>query len=89
MGKVSQSRYQELWYQAPPEKSLCVLINGDFGWLMYVREPGDAGLSSRNLDYSGPADATIDFMLSNGQLDCYPASWALPLPLVMKAIAYF
>lgn len=86
---MSQSLCQELWYQTQPEQSLCALINGDVGLLMYLREPGDAGFSSRNPDYSGPTDATIEFVLSNGQVDCYPASWALPLPLIMQAVAYF
>ncbi|WP_430540519.1 Imm1 family immunity protein [Pseudoxanthomonas japonensis] len=68
---------------------LSALISGDFGWLLYLRESGDGGFSSRNPEYDGPDDALIDCVIDNGQLDQYPASWALPLPLVMKAIEYF
>jgi len=68
---------------------MCALINGDQGWLMYLREPGDSGFSSRNPDYAGPADATIDYLLSNGQRDEYPASWALPLEVVERALEHF
>nr|WP_185826078.1 Imm1 family immunity protein [Xanthomonas sp. SI] len=86
---MSQDQHQELWYQAAGGQSLCALINGGVGCLMYLREAGDAGFSSRNPDYSGPEDAMIEFILGNGQLDLYPASWTLPLAHVMRAIDYF
>ena len=56
---------------------------------MYLREPGDAGFSSRNPDYTGPSEACIEYMLSNGQVDSYPAAWAYPIATVMHAIEYF
>ncbi len=68
---------------------LCALINGDLGWLMYLREEGDSGFSSRNPNYVGPLDAQIEYRLNNGQRDLYPASWALPLKEVRRAIEYF
>lgn len=80
---------RELWYTGPNGQRLCALINGEVGWLMYLREPGDAGFSSRNPSYTGPADATIDYVLSNGQVDSYPASWAYPIDIVMQAIDHF
>jgi hypothetical protein len=89
MGNISQSLCQELWYHATPDQSLCALINGNVGWLMYLRESGDAGFSSRNPNYSGSADTMIEFVLSNGQQDLYPASWVLPLPVIMQAVTYF
>ena len=57
------------------DKSCARAINGDFGWLMYLRGNGDPGFSSRNPNYDGPPDAQIDYELSNGQRDLYPASW--------------
>ena len=51
---------------------MVALINGEFGWLMYLRYDGDAGFSSRNPSYQGPSDAMIEYFLSNGQLDEYP-----------------
>lgn len=68
---------------------LSALINADSGWLMYLRKPGDAGFSSRNPQYDGPADALIEYVIDNGQCDQYPASWALPVPVIMQAIEYF
>ena len=81
--------FDEIWVQAKDGQSLCALINGDMGWLMYLREPGDAGFSSRNPDYAGPADAMLEYYLSNGQRDVYPLSWALPIDVVRRAIECF
>jgi len=86
---MTQSTFQEIWAHGPRSRSLCALINGDVGWLMYQREPEDAGFSSRNPDYAGPADAAIEYVLSNGQRDEYLAAWALPLPLVLQDVEYF
>jgi len=80
---------KELWYTGPNGQLLCALINGEIGWLMYLREPGDAGFSSRNPSYTGSTDASIDYVLSNGQVDSYPAAWAYPIEIVMQAIDYF
>ncbi len=68
---------------------MVALINGEFGWLMYLRYDGDAGFSSRNPSYQGPSDAMIEYFLSNGQLDEYPASWALPTGDVRRALREF
>jgi len=80
--------FQEVWVKVG-DQSLCALINGDRGWLMYLREAGDSGFSSRNPVYDGPVDATIEYYLDNGQRDEYPASWAYPLEEVKRALDYF
>lgn len=56
---------------------------------MNLREPGDAGFGSRNPDYDGPPGRTLDYMLSNGQIDAYPASWSYPAAVVMQALEDF
>ena len=71
------------------EQSMTALTNGEFGWLMYLREDGDAGFSSRNPDYRGEAAETMDFYLSNGQLDEYPLAWVLPIKQIERALDYF
>ncbi len=81
--------YREIWEAKPSGRRLCALIHGDRGWLMYLREPGDSGYSSRDPDYRGDPDATMDFVLSNGQRDVYPVAWTLPLEVVERALAYF
>ena len=56
---------------------------------MFLRAPGDPGFSSRNPTYDGKLDATISYVLSNGQVDSYPASWALPIATVERALQFF
>lgn len=85
-----EKRYKEIWVDTDEnEQAMCALINGDFGLLMYLREEGDAGFSSRNPEYTGSNDETMEFYLSNGQLDEYPLSWVLPIEQIQRAIDYF
>jgi len=82
-------RFLELWVAAPPDQSLCALISGEVGWLMYLREEGDAGFSTRNSSYTGSPDALMDYYLENGQHDPYPVAWALPVAEVQRALEHF
>lgn len=90
-----KGQYKEIWIYPEEteedERAMMGLINKDWGWLMYLREEGDSGFRSRNPDYAGTDDdgKTMDFMLSNGQLDYYPLSYVLPAKQVMKALDYF
>jgi hypothetical protein len=86
--RSSDSR-AEVWVHHDPFPSLCALINGSRGWLMCIRRDGDAGFSSRNPGYSGPSDAEVEYTLSNGQVDRYPASWAYPTAEVLRALEFF
>lgn len=88
-------QYKEIWVYSEEteydERAMMALINDDCGWIMYINEEGDSGLSSRNPYYIGTDDdgKTINFMLSNGQFDKYPLSYVIPLEQVMKALNYF
>jgi Immunity protein Imm1 len=86
---VDQSRFREVWVNTEDGQTLCALINGDLGWLMYLRESGDAGFSSRNPEFTGPEDEIVEYYLSNGQRDEYPRAWALPVADVERALDYF
>src|SRR5262245_11661692 len=84
-----QQGYDEIWVDIKDGQSMCALINGDSGWLMYLRYNGDAGFSSRNPSYSGPPDAKQEYYLSNGQRDEYPLAWAIPIEEVHRALDHF
>lgn len=90
-----EGQYKEIWVQLQEieddERTMMALINGDWGWLMYLREEGNSGFSSRNPDYTGTDKdgKMMDFLLSNGQLDYYPLSYVLPVAQVTKALTYF
>jgi hypothetical protein len=86
---IDKSKYDEVWIEAGDGQLMCALINGELGWLMYLRKPGDAGFSSRNPDYAGPPDAKLEYYLSNGQRDLYPLAWALPIDEIRRALDYF
>lgn len=85
----SISQFREVWERKEDGRALCALLREDVGWLMYLREPGDSGFSSRNPEYRGPRDAMLEYVLANGQKDEYPASWALPVTVVERALEYF
>lgn len=82
-------RFEELWLQGDDGSQLCALINGERGWLMYLPRPDDPGYSSRNPEFRGSDGEMVAYRLSNGQEDHYPASWALPIADVERALAYF
>ena len=82
-------RFREIWLTIADGPSLCALMNGNVGWLMYLRENGDAGFSSRNPRYEGSPSAMLEYYLSNGQRDVYPASWALDEEEIVRALEYF
>jgi immunity protein Imm1 of predicted polymorphic toxin system len=86
---AARPRFLELWVETEGGAALCASLNGDAGWLVYLRENGDPGSSSRNSEYTGPADGVIEYRLDNGQVDEYPASWALSAGEVKKAIQHF
>lgn len=85
----NQNQYREIWVETEDEQSMCALINGDKGWLMYLRSCDDVGFSSRNPHYSGGHHAVMEFYLNNGQCDEYPLSWVLPIEEVELALEYF
>ena len=89
---LAASRHQqfcELWLNRKNEGALSALVNGDRAWLMFLRYEGDAGFSSRNPHYVGRQDAELEFYLSNGQRDVYPAHWAVDTSQALKAMEYF
>lgn len=85
-------QFKEIWVESneteEDERNMCGLINGEYGWLNYYREEGDAGLSSRNTEYSGRNDEVMEFMI-NGELNYYPLSYVIPAEEVLKALDYF
>jgi Immunity protein Imm1 len=87
--KYETTQFREIWLRVPGGPSLAALMNRDMGWLMYLRESGDAGFSSRNPDFAGGDKTVIEYKLANGQLDEYPANWALGENDVLKALEHF
>ena len=89
--KHMRTPFLEVWAELEDEQSICALVNNEknLGWLMYLRTPDDAGFSSRNPDYVGPPSTVIQYRLENGQMDEYPAFWALQGDKIFQALRDF
>lgn len=81
--------YVEAWLNSSGFPTLCALMNRTSGWLMLLRSEEDCGLVSTNPAFEGSVADTQLYRLSNGQMDEYPASWALPHADVLQAMHYF
>jgi hypothetical protein len=86
---MNNERYKEIWVDTDSGQSMCALINGNYGWLMYLPDDEGNSFSSRNPDYKGDKNMTMEFYLNNGQRDEYPLSWVLPIGYVEQALEYF
>ncbi|MBB6430919.1 Imm1 family immunity protein [Algisphaera agarilytica] len=88
---MSENRdsFDELCIQSPNGDSLLALINGKRGFLVIMNSENGSSRTSRNPDYSDDNDSTIEYQLSNGQVDEYPESWALPIELIRQALSDF
>lgn len=76
----------ELWLSLAKGPSMCMLRNGEYAFLMYLRSPADPGFVSGTAANVG---AEVQYMLSNGQIDEYPQAWCVPVEQCYKALAYF
>jgi hypothetical protein len=86
---IGRLEFREIWLSAPDGQSLCALLNREVGWLMYLPAAGDAGFRSRNPAFSGSESVNIECRLNNGQVDAYPASWAISEVEILRALSYF
>jgi hypothetical protein len=83
----SLDQFKEIWLYGQNGESLCALINGNYGWLMFLRHEGDSGYSSRNPNAQSGEE--INYMLANGQEDFYPKNWAYPIEILSLALHSF
>ena len=84
-----EEKYYEIWLESSNGSSMMVLTNNEQAWAMFLRQPEDSGYSTRNPNYCGNCDELIDFSLSNGQVDYYPASWVFNKSVIIDALIYF
>ena len=76
----------ELWLHEGNEVSICMLRNGKYAFLMNIRFCGDSGMVSCG---DQNVEGTMEYTLSNGQVDEYPISWCIDIEQCYKALAYF
>ncbi|TDK66400.1 Imm1 family immunity protein [Sapientia aquatica] len=84
--RFDQESQFEIWANVQNGPAMCMLRSGSNSFLMYLREAGDSGFTSRGTqDQVG----NTTYLLSNGQLDDYPRSWSIDVEQCYKAISYF
>jgi hypothetical protein len=90
LAQVRLTQFSEVWINhIGGWPAICALVNGEAAWLMYMRYEGDAGFSTRNPLYAGPRKAVIEYQLSNGQHDEYPAAWNITTAEAIRGLEFF
>lgn len=64
------------------------LFSNDRAWIMFLREDGDVGFSTRN-PLVPDDSASLRFRLPNGQVDTYRASWTYSASEVFDALDHY
>jgi hypothetical protein len=90
LAQLRHIQFAEIWLRPAAEwPAICALINGEAAWLMLMRWEGDAGFSTRDPNYAGHQKDVVEYYLSNGQRDEYPASWNITTTEALRAVEYF
>jgi len=90
LAQVRRIQFSEVWLQHTDGwPAMGALINGEAAWLTYVRHEGDAGFSTRNPQFVGSHKLMIEYYLSNGQRDEYPAAWNITIAEALHALEHF
>lgn len=89
VGELTSHEFSHLCMTRYEEDSLTAHTNATRGWLMYLRFPGDNGVYTRQLDYSGPLEAEEYFRCACGIELEFPAAQTLPRELAGQAAVEF
>lgn len=89
LARIPANGFAEVWVLHDRFPAIRALLHDDRGWLACLRCEGDAGVGSKNPAYTGPPDATVEFMLSTGEVDSYPAAATFPRADVLEAVRVF
>jgi Immunity protein Imm1 len=87
--RLAEGTASEIWLTRRDGQALSLLVSGDRGWLMFLREAGDAGFSSRGADAVARRRGTLPFRLSNGQVDEHPVRWTVPIEDALRVVEHF
>jgi len=89
LSRTGGAARQELWLVSPHGPRLCMLRSGERALLMFLRHrDGDTGFTTR-AGGDMPGSQTVQFTLSNEQVDEYPASWTVSVERAREAMEYF
>jgi hypothetical protein len=83
---LDSTNYAEAWLNHKKNESICLLKAHNNMFLMYLRYPEDIGFVSKG---TAQSQKSLEFRLSNGQVDEYPLSWCIESEWAYKGLAYF
>ena len=83
---IDNLQYAEVWFDHNESPSICLLKSNDNTFLMYLENSDDEGVVTKG---SNNFEQSIDYKLTNGQIDQYPQSWCIEKELAYKGLAYF
>jgi hypothetical protein len=91
--RPDRDQYEHWWFEHDEDEYLGLLVNGERAWLMYayVKDDDfpDLFFSTRNPDYDRPETTMLEFIIDNGQKDCYPLSLIISLADALRACEFF
>jgi hypothetical protein len=82
-------QYAEIWLRVGNTLALAMFVNGTSAWLMFLLNQDEECYHTSNPEFEGDAASTIDYYLSNGQHDIYPAAWAIGTDAAMLGMKHF
>src|SRR5205823_1609384 len=85
VSQLSQQRFSHLCMTRYEEDSLTIHTNATRGWLMYLRDPADGGIYTRDTRDQGNLDAKEIFRCGCGIDLEFLTSETLPRDLAMQA----
>lgn len=89
LASLQASQFGEVWLSGHGDSSLCLLKTSDRALLMFLRDPGDVGFTSRADDAFSTCTSDLEFELSNGQRDSHPAAWTVPFTAAAQALEFY
>ena len=76
MQQIFTEEYHEIWLSGHQESQLCVMLNQNSAFAMYLKYGGDQGFRTHSSVYNLSKEVE-EFRLANGQVDIYPKGWLL------------
>jgi len=88
LSRTRDAASEEFWLVHPSGPRICMLRNRGRALLMFQAGDDDTGLVARSRG-EPPAVGVVEFTLSNGQRDEYPAAWTVSAEEAVAALDYF
>ena len=86
--RIAREEFAEVWLTVDGGPGFALLKSGDRALCLFVRSIGDAGFTSRQCR-GERRRGELEFRLTGGKVDHYPASWSVPFFRALRAADQF